>query len=452
MYNLDGQLKRTCILTIEVGEREWDPAILLANVLCKRGYRVFICTNRAVKILEKKLSSSIFLHKSTIEKYAVRYQSTLGAVVCFLDTEAGITLPDHRYDKYCSERFKEVSKEKYTTVFTIGEKHRTAMSRMKNFDGINLVASGWPRLELLSLQQRSYYDERVADLKSKYGDFVLAVSSFGFVNLDEYKEWVKADKEYFGKDYESPAWPHLDKFVNLLEECDIKLQSKLILRPHPAEFIPSWQSRIGRLENVKIILDGDIIPWLLAAKFIIQFRSSTALEAAILGKESLALKIDSDVFETNAPVYELNHEFDTNDELIEYINSKIRSYDIGTTSLSNLATHISNLEGSPSNIIADEIDKVDIQEVPMPKISFFRKLRHQVFMWFSDIIEKLFFNTIVSPPTWRYVFTYRYKLNEAITSYNCEKRLRRLADPVQNLNIQQVSRDLVCLEVKNETK
>ena len=105
MKKVDKNLRRTCILTIEVGEREWDPTILLANALCKRGFRVLIGTNRAVKILENRIESSILLHKSTIDKYAVRYQSTLGAKICFLDTESGITLPDHRYEKYCSERF-----------------------------------------------------------------------------------------------------------------------------------------------------------------------------------------------------------------------------------------------------------------------------------------------------------------------------------------------------------
>jgi surface carbohydrate biosynthesis protein len=452
MKNDKKNFKRTCILTIEVGEREWDPTIFLANALCRRGYRVLVGTNRAVKILENQISSSIFLHKSTIEKYAVRYKSTLGAKVCFLDIESGITLPDHRYEQYCSERFKAVSKEKYHTIFTIGEKYKSVMQNMLNFNEVNVVASGWPRLELLSKKNRSFYDRRVNELKAKYGDFVLAVSSFGFVTTEEYREWVKVDKDFFGDDYESPARPYLQKFINLLEDCDKKLKQKVIFRPHPAEFITSWQSCIGNLTNVQILLDGDIVPWLIAADSIIQFRSSTALEAALLDKESLALRIDSDSFETNSPIYDLNHEFDNSDALIEYINSKKFSETLNKTVLSKLDQHISNIFDEPSKIIADELDKIEIKEIMFPKISYIRKLKHHIFMIACDIVEKLFFNTIISPPRWRYLFTYKAKLSEPVTQYNCQKRITALADGLTNLSIKQISRDLVCMETMNEVE
>ena len=38
------------------------------------------------------------------------------------------------------------------------------MLNMPNFKGVKVVASGWPRLELLNHKNRYFYDERVAEI------------------------------------------------------------------------------------------------------------------------------------------------------------------------------------------------------------------------------------------------------------------------------------------------
>ncbi len=42
-----------------------------------------------------------------------------------------------------------------------------------NFEGVSIVASGCTRLDLLHSSYRSFYDQRVAQIKEQYGDFIL---------------------------------------------------------------------------------------------------------------------------------------------------------------------------------------------------------------------------------------------------------------------------------------
>lgn len=442
-------MMKNVILTIEVGQREFIPTTFLAAQFAKRGYRVFLTTNRAVKILENRLESCVFIHKSTIEKYAMRYQRTLGAKVCFLDIESGIPMPDKRLKHWCHDRFQEVTSEKYHTVFAVGEMYKEIMSQMPEFEGVNIVASGWPRFDVLLYQRGKIFRNKAEKIKARYGKFVLIVSSFGYVTEEEKLESIKADKESFGEDYDNPAWHMFPDFLNMIHALSQSSNYKILVRPHPSESIKSWRNILRGMDNVFIEASGDINHYIAACEKLIQFRSSTTLEANLLGVENISLRIDEEKFEVNSPLYKLRKEFSSVGELVKYIHEvSPNPEEITKNAIALVGSHISNLDGSACDKIIATVDAIDTNNTNAPNISKFNIWFHEVKMFIYDLIEKYFFSSKLSPKSWKFILTYKQKLSNPINIVNVNENIKSFGDH-ENYKLKQISRDLVQIEIQN---
>ena len=443
---MTNQLKKNIIITVEVGQREIVPAIYLSKEFAKKDFRVFVTTNRAAKILENKIGSCIFLHKSTIEKYAIRYQKTLGAVVCFLDIESGIPMPDERLEYWCHDRFCEVDSDKYDTVFAVGQKYKSIMHEIPEFSGIDIVASGWPRFDVLNFQDGAIFADEAKKIEQKHGKFLLVVSSFGFVTAEQFKESKKIDKESFGEDYNNPAWHYFSDFVEMIKTLSVSNKGRVILRPHPSESKSSWAKLLAGHDNIHIEASGDINNYFLACDRLIQFRSSSTLEAALLGVENLSLKIDDEEFETNSPLYRLRREFDTVADLIKYMDEpKLSAEVVRQNAISKVSEYVSNLDGSASRKIIQALVDKKVKKLPEPTLNLNVKFIHKLKMKLFDYVEKIFFATIISPPNWRHLLTYTEKLDEPIDKTMVEYYLSKFEDN-ETFEVKEISRDLVQIE------
>ena len=442
-------MKKNVILTIEVGQREFLPTTFLASHFAKRGYRVFLATNRAVKILENKLQSCIFLHKSTIEKYALRYQRTLGAKVCFLDIESGIPMPDKRLEYWCHDRFQEVSPDKYHTVFAVGEMYKGIMTKMPQFEGINVVATGWPRFDVMLYRGGKIFRTEAEKIQRKYGKFILVVSSFGFVTKEEKLESIKIDKESFGEDYDNPAWHMFPEFLNLIHSLSRNSKLKVLVRPHPSESIQSWKNLLKDSENILIDGEGDINNYIMACEKLVQFRSSTTLEAALLGVENLSLRIDNEKFELNSPLYKLRREFGSIDELVNYVTNVSPDPEIIKKNAINLVkSHVSNLDGTACSKIIDVVDEINTEVTFSPILTKYNVLFHKLKMSFYDLVEKYFFSSYLSPKSWKFILTYNQKLSSPINTDTVQDCINSFNEG-SRYSLMQISRDLVQIELDN---
>jgi hypothetical protein len=62
----------------------------------------------------------------------------------------------------------------------------------------------------------------------------------------------------------------------------------IIVRPHPAELHETWVNAAEGLSNVKVVFEGTVSPWLLAADAVLHWGCTTGLEAFLMGKPVVA--------------------------------------------------------------------------------------------------------------------------------------------------------------------
>lgn len=161
-----------------------------------------------------------------------------------------------------------------------------------SYHGI-LCNSGNPRIDLWRKPFRGIYDSDVRNIKSKYGKFTFIPSNFGC----SLKNW---DEDRFLKLYENKTssklseneveeirgrYRHRDdaltKYIEMIRA--LSKESKVIVRPHPSEILKNWEERLSGIENVELIYEGSVTPWLLAADKVIHHGSNCAIEASVLG-------------------------------------------------------------------------------------------------------------------------------------------------------------------------
>jgi hypothetical protein len=65
-------------------------------------------------------------------------------------------------------------------------------------------------------------------------------------------------------------------------------QHTIVVRPHPSEKRDTWQQAVAGVANVKVVAEGNVVPWILAADLLIHNGCTTAIEAYLLGKMAVA--------------------------------------------------------------------------------------------------------------------------------------------------------------------
>jgi len=80
---------------------------------------------------------------------------------------------------------------------------------------------------------------------------------------------------------------------------------RIIVRPHPSENHASWEAVTAGLDNVDVIYEGTVIPWLIAADVMIHNGCTTAIESFFLETPAIAFR----------PVVKQGYEFELPNEV-----------------------------------------------------------------------------------------------------------------------------------------
>ena len=291
--------KKTVFFSIEIAARELVPKCLLALETAKSGMRVYIGSFRALKQLDGKIDECVFFHKSTWTKNAARLKRTIGAHFVFLDEEMGLALPRSELKSNLIARFRHVNSEDYRHSFAIGEMHKDCMETLDVFDGVEVHALGWPRLDLWREPFQQLYKSEIEQIQKENGNYYLLVSSFGTISESTYKEAVRLYEEEYDLNPEvfHFNYRHFKSCLKLIDELSPMLtgDESIIVRPHTSESVEEWGSLLKDYPNVHIRHEGDITPWLIAAKGTIQFGSTVAVQGACMGVPSVQLHNNEEI-------------------------------------------------------------------------------------------------------------------------------------------------------------
>ena len=443
------QTRKTIFFTIEIKDRELISKCLLAYELLKRNFRVYIGTFDNIHRIVKKYSSGIIFHKSTyIAKSS--YYKRIGHVFVFLDEEGGITIPRSKLYEFCVKRYGVVSKELNDIIFLPGKKFTEIVSQMPNIEGVKLYTTGWPRIDLCREKYSHIFIDQVNKIRKKHGNFYLFITSFGMTSEKSFNDRIQSSTTEFEKKYRMHKYKHFKLYIDLMKCLSDKLDDseKIIIRPHPSESIEDWKMIVAGLNNIIIVREGDISPWILAAEAIIQYGSTSSVQAAMSGIKSIQYKIEFEEGITDTATFELSYNANSPEEVYRMLRAKRGKKDIDIQKkVINILEN--EMEFDSNETAASKISKlisdVDIKKLIRVKLNCIDKLIAWRAYWGNvrnHIINDFYRTNEIK----------RTRLEKVPKGIN-KKEVKNLLDKFSQIDkngsdffIEQSCKDLICIE------
>ncbi|MBI9074124.1 MAG: hypothetical protein JEZ02_01850 [Desulfatibacillum sp.] len=301
-------------IPIETKVRELHAKILLACHAAQAGFSVVMGMQSELLRRMKYLPKGIYVEKgiSPLKIPGTRLLKGLGnKVVAWC--EEGLVIVDQ--ETYARDR---VSAEVFTMLdafYAWGQVQAGAIAQKMGPESRKIVIAGNPRFDLLRAPFRAIFDEEARAIRSRHGDFLLINTNFGLYN------------NFFGRDYfienlmrrhgriQNPEheaflqnWvDHVGKVFDAFQELLPVLSQyfpdrKIVLRPHPSEDHDVWKKAVQGLDNVEVIHQGNVIPWILASEVLVHNSCTTGVEAYVLGKPVVAYRpVLSSLYEFELP-------------------------------------------------------------------------------------------------------------------------------------------------------
>jgi surface carbohydrate biosynthesis protein len=174
--------------------------------------------------------------------------------------------------------------------------------------GTPIHVTGNPRGDLLRHEIRDIYKEDVKHLRSVYGDFVLGKTNFNHINafspdLNLFRP-VKQEGEEpkFGRaakgmsrDYAEGLRDHkqavFEDFQQLIPALDKAFpEYTIVIRPHPTENQDPYHKIALHCQRVRVTNEGNVVPWILAAKALVHNGCTTGVEAYVIGVPAISYR------------------------------------------------------------------------------------------------------------------------------------------------------------------
>ena len=305
------------IIPVENQVRELDAKLLLACVAAERGFPVVLGSRRYINFAMPFLPRGLFLAKSmrSLSRLMLNLIRGLGHDIVAWDEESLVryTSPEYYAWRYSEDTFKVISQ-----LFAWGEDDAEFFTSYPGYSGAPLHVTGNPRIDLLRADVRGYFAPEVAELKRRYGDFILVNTNFSFVNnfvpalnLLERDAQGRSQVSRTGRGmsiaFASGMAAHqqaiYDHFRALLPRLAAWFPARrIVLRPHPSENHEVWRAILADCPQVEVAHEGNVVPWLMAAKVLLHNGCTTAVEASVLDTPAVSyMPVNSEPYDYHLP-------------------------------------------------------------------------------------------------------------------------------------------------------
>lgn len=286
---------------IETKAREMDAKTLLGCVAAERGHKAIVGEMVELRGMVPFMPRGVYLSKSIpdkMEKYFRSYKA-LGYAVAAWCEEGLVFLSREVYKK----KMVSVGALQYADLFFAwGENQARAVIEKAPESRSRVKSVGNPRMDLLRPPYRGIYREEAERLRSIYGDYILFNTNFAAVNNVIGAEHAFIDSKRRGKIVTAEDEEHYWKFFEHRRAIFEKMKElvaavsrahpdrQIVVRPHPSENHDTWRRVADGLDNVDVVYEGTVIPWLLGAAAVIHNGCTTAVEAYMLETPTIAYR------------------------------------------------------------------------------------------------------------------------------------------------------------------
>jgi surface carbohydrate biosynthesis protein len=305
---MNSAVTRTLIIPVENQVRELDPKLLLAYVAAKRGYSCILGFRREMHFQISSFPPGIYLSKSMTTASDLMFQimRKLGHEIVAWDEEALVHLPP---DTYFSRRLSPVAMAFVSHMLAWGQDNAELWQQYPHFpSGAEIHVTGNPRNDLLRPEISHYYEKTAGELRERYGDFILINTNFNHVNAfypglnlfvpndkpgGELKPGRAAkgmSREYAEglRDHKQAIFAKFQEIIPAVEKAFPKYN--VVVRPHPTENQEIYRQIAAGCERVKVTNEGNVVPWLMAARALIHNGCTTGVEAYVMGVPAISYR------------------------------------------------------------------------------------------------------------------------------------------------------------------
>jgi surface carbohydrate biosynthesis protein len=293
-------LKIPIIIPVENQVRELDPKLLLACIAARRGIASIIGSRLEIDFRIAAVPRSIYLSKSMTARSIkmFRIMRKLGHEIAVWDEEALVHMQPETYftRRLSAEAIKYVSH-----LFAWGRENADLWREYSDLpERTPIHITGNPRGDLLRTELHPYFAEEAATLRERYGNFLLINTNFSNVNAfvpslnlflppkmpgqpPEFGRGATGmSREYAEglRDFKQAVFEDIKHIIPALEKSFPDLT--VVVRPHPTENPQVYHDIAARCTRVQVTNEGNVIPWLMAAKALVHNSCTTGVEAYIM--------------------------------------------------------------------------------------------------------------------------------------------------------------------------
>jgi surface carbohydrate biosynthesis protein len=301
-------MKATLLLPVESQVRELDPKLLLACVAARGGLTSILGPKRKVESRIASLPRGIYISKSLKASNGkfLWMARMLGHECVAWDEEALVRLPP---ETYFSRRLSSKAVRNVSHLFAWGQDNADLWRQYPELPaGIPIHITGNPRGDLLRPELRSFYAEIVEELRNTNRDFILINTNFSSVNaftpvqnlfrpIDKPENEPKLGRlaEGMSREYAEGLRDHkqsiFEAFQHLIPAIEKTFPDYfVVVRPHPSENQRIYHKIAAQCERVRVTNDGNVVPWLMAARAVIHNGCTTGVEAYVLGVPAISYR------------------------------------------------------------------------------------------------------------------------------------------------------------------
>jgi len=292
--------KTSLIIPVENQVRELDPKLLLACIAARRGFACIIGSRLEIDFRIASFPRSIYLSKSMTARSLkmFRIMRKLGHEIAVWDEEALVHMQP---DTYFTRRLSAEAIQYVSHLFAWGQENAELWRQYPDLpQTIPIHITGNPRGDLLRPELHPYFGSEAATLRERYGDFILVNTNFSNVNafvpsLNLFLPGkVPGVPPRFGRgaigmsrayaeglrDFKLAVFEDIKAVIPALEKAfpDVAV----VVRPHPTENPQIYQEIAARCTRVHVTNEGNVIPWLMAARALVHNSCTTGVEAYIM--------------------------------------------------------------------------------------------------------------------------------------------------------------------------
>ncbi|MEA2109477.1 MAG: surface carbohydrate biosynthesis protein [Pseudomonadota bacterium] len=305
-------MNRSLIIPVENQVRELDAKLLLACIAARHEFSVIIGSRLEISFRIGAFPPSIYLAKSMTARSLkmFRIMRKLGHVIAGWDEEALIHPPA---ETYFTRRLSPEAIAHVSHLFAWGEENAELWRQYPSLPpDMPIHLTGNSRGDMLRPEMQPFFAEETEQLRRKYGEFLLINTNFSFVNAfypdQNLFQPVKnpGEKPRFGRaavgmdrhfaeglrDHKQAVFESFQAMIPRLEQAFPELT--IIVRPHPVENPAVYHRLAAGCRRVKVINEGNVIPWLLASRAVIHNGCTTGVEAYIMRVPALSYQEHGD--------------------------------------------------------------------------------------------------------------------------------------------------------------